>query len=105
MPSLSSDEARTAMKSPIQGMVETFSDQGETKVEFVDVGKNPVCFQIGKLAYLRTETSEERLSAFHLRQYGVNTPSIAEGYAFYHKLLSICDSLTNTEHQTNPVSE
>ena len=91
IPNEYSKSAAGLMRSgPVIGKVGIKGPQETTWIEFVDSGKNPLCFQIGENAYLRGGVGYEGYLGDHKRLYGIDSEDVAESKLFYEKLLSIC---------------
>jgi hypothetical protein len=88
-----SEGAAGAMRSgPVIGRLDFYfrSPRRTMSVEFVDAGKNPLCFRVGDRAYLRGGANYQDYQPDHKRLYGIDASAIDEGLASYRELKKIC---------------
>ena len=86
-----SDTAAGLMHSgPVIGKLGFQGPNGTTWVEFVDPGKNALCFTIGETAHIRTRPDLRSYRSDHRRLYGIDSEWVDEGQLFYEKLMQIC---------------
>ncbi len=87
----SQNAARLLSSGPVIGKLGFQSARETTWVEFVDAGKNPLCFRVGKDTYLRGGTNYREYVADHKRLYDVESENVDESKLFYQKLFEISE--------------
>ncbi|MDR3620696.1 MAG: hypothetical protein P4L85_15195 [Paludisphaera borealis] len=90
-PSESSAFAREMTVFPNMGEIRIRMKNGRTRrVDFVDAGKNPLCFMVDGAAFLRGGHDYPNYREDHLRLYKLPSEAIDEALSFAYKLHEIC---------------
>lgn len=85
--------ARMVRGLPLVGELRILGTNGRVmRVTFVDAGKNPLCFSVDGVAYLRGGKDYLHYRRDHLDYYGIDEEAIDEALAFSHKLRDFSSS-------------
>jgi hypothetical protein len=90
-PAESSQGAAKMMVLPLLGSIRIKLRHGrERHVEFVDSGKNPLCFNLDGISYLRGGERYSRYLEDHRELYGLPAEYLDEAMPFADKLVALC---------------